>query len=60
MQSRLRSRAGRPGHRDSPDGPKDIDRIFREDLQRIDEALEQGVREAMIRHEKDARRDLAA
>ena len=36
-----------------PDEPKDIDRIFREDRRRIDEALEQGVREAMIRHKKD-------
>jgi len=36
-----------------PDEPKDIDRIFREDRRRIDEALEQGVREAMLRHKKD-------
>jgi hypothetical protein len=36
-----------------PDEPKDIGRIFREDRPRIDEALKQGVREAMIRHKKD-------
>ncbi len=36
-----------------PDEPKDIDRIFREDRPRIDEALKQGVREAMLRHKKD-------
>ncbi len=35
------------------DEPKDIDRIFREERPRIDEALKQGVREAMIRHKKD-------
>lgn len=35
-----------------PDEPKDIDRIFREQRPRIDEALKQGVREAMIRHKK--------
>ncbi len=36
-----------------PDEQQDIDRIFREDRSRIDEALKQGVREAMIRHKKD-------
>jgi hypothetical protein len=30
-----------------------VHRMFVEDRQRIDEALEQGVREAMIRHKKD-------
>ncbi len=35
------------------DQPKDIDRIFREERPRIDEALKQGVRESMIRHNKD-------
>lgn len=33
--------------------PKDIRRIFVEDRQVIDEALKQGVRDAMIRHKKD-------
>jgi hypothetical protein len=33
-----------------PDEPNDIDRIFCEERPRIDEALKQGVREAMIRH----------
>lgn len=33
--------------------PKDIRRIFDEDRQLIDEALKQGVRDAMIRHKKD-------
>ena len=36
-----------------PNEQKDIDRIFREEQPRIDEALKQGVREAMIRHKKD-------
>jgi len=36
-----------------PDEPKDIDRIFREERPVIDEALKQGVHEAMIRHKKD-------
>ena len=35
------------------DEPKDIGRIFREDRPVIDEALRQGVREAMIRHKRD-------
>jgi len=35
-----------------PDEPNDIDRIFREQRPVIDEALKQGVREAMIRHKK--------
>jgi hypothetical protein len=37
----------------NPNAPKDIDHIFREEPDVIDEALEQGVREAMIRHKKD-------
>ena len=32
---------------------KDINRIFREERPVIDEALKQGVREAMIRHKRD-------
>lgn len=32
---------------------RDIDRIFREDRPRIDEALKHDVREAMIRHKID-------
>jgi hypothetical protein len=32
---------------------KDVNRIFVEDGRVIDEALKQGVREAMIRHKKD-------
>ena len=32
---------------------KDVNRIFVEDGHVIDEALKQGVREAMIRHKKD-------
>jgi hypothetical protein len=36
-----------------PDAQNNIDRIFREDRPRIDEALKQGVRDAMIRHKKD-------
>ena len=32
---------------------KDINRIFREHRRVIDEALEQGVREAMLRHKRD-------
>ena len=32
---------------------KDIGRIFREERHLIDEALKQGVREAMIRHKRD-------
>lgn len=35
------------------DAQKDIHRIFVEDRHVIDEALKQGVREAMIRHKKD-------
>lgn len=35
--------------------PKDISRIFREDRQRIDEALRQGVRDAMLRHKREGR-----
>ena len=31
----------------------DVHRVFVEDRPRIDEALEQGVRDAMIRHKKD-------
>ena len=31
----------------------DVHRVFVEDRRRIDEALEQGVRDAMIRHKKD-------
>ena len=36
-----------------PAPQNNIDRIFREDCPRIDEALKQGVRDAMIRHKKD-------
>jgi len=32
---------------------KDVSRILREDRRVIDEALQQGVREAMLRHKKD-------
>lgn len=32
---------------------KDVNRILREDRRVIDEALQQGVREAMLRHKKD-------
>ena len=32
---------------------KDISRIFVEDRRLIDEALKQGVRDAMLRHKKD-------
>ncbi len=32
---------------------KDVSRILREDRRAIDEALKQGVREAMLRHKKD-------
>lgn len=35
--------------------PKDVNRIFRENRRVIDDALQQGVREAMLRHKKDAR-----
>ena len=35
------------------DAPKDIHRIFVEEGHLIDQALEQGVRDAMIRHKKD-------
>ena len=33
---------------------KDVSRIFRENRRVIDVALKQGVREAMLRHKKDA------
>ena len=33
--------------------PKDLNRILREDRRVVDEALKQGVREAMLRHKKD-------
>ena len=33
---------------------KDVNRILRENRRVIDEALRQGVREAMLRHKKDA------
>jgi hypothetical protein len=36
-----------------PDTQSDVHRVFVEDRRRIDHALEQGVREAMIRHKKD-------
>lgn len=32
---------------------KDVSRIFAEDRRLIDEALKQGVREAMLRHKRD-------
>jgi hypothetical protein len=32
---------------------RDVNRILREDRRAIDEALKQGVREAMLRHKKD-------
>jgi hypothetical protein len=35
------------------DVKKDVNRILRENRRVIDEALEQGVREAMLRHKKD-------
>jgi hypothetical protein len=35
------------------DIPKDVNRIFIEDGDLIDEALKEGVRAAMIRHKKD-------
>jgi hypothetical protein len=35
------------------DTAKNIHRIFHEDRRAIDEALKQGVREAMLRHKKD-------
>ena len=35
------------------DAQKDIHRIFVEDGRVIDEALKQGVREAMLRHKRD-------
>ena len=38
------------------DTQKDIHRIFVEDDKIIDEALKQGVRDAMIRHKKDGQR----
>jgi predicted ABC-type ATPase len=53
LRSRCLGRRPRAGKTMKPDEPKDIDRIFREDRPRIDEALKQGVREAMIRHKKD-------
>ena len=33
--------------------PKDLNRILRDDRRVVDEALKQGVREAMLRHKKD-------
>lgn len=35
------------------EAPKDVSRIFAEDRRLIDEALKQGVREAMSRHKRD-------
>lgn len=35
------------------DMKKDVNRILRENRRIIDEALQQGVREAMLRHKKD-------
>jgi hypothetical protein len=34
-------------------GPKDITRLMREDMRAIDDALAKGVRDAMLRHQKD-------
>jgi len=38
------------GHPVKAEAPKDVNRVFVEDGQLIDEALKQGVRNAMLRH----------